>query len=89
MAAAELAGKAVPGGESPLESSWMVAIRGGSVLGSEEEAVGGEVLLPLGSPCTGRAAEKEEGGGAGGVGRNGALMMRMGAPSILLSTSIF
>ncbi|KAK3563408.1 hypothetical protein QTP86_026233 [Hemibagrus guttatus] len=84
----ELGGKAVPGGESPLESSSMVAIRGGSALGSEQEVVGGEVLLPLGGPCTGLAAETEEGGGGGG-GRKGALMMRMGAPSRLLSISIF
>lgn len=62
----------------------MVAIRGGSALGSEEELVGGEVLLPLGCPCTGRAAETEGGGGGGG-----ALMMRMGAPSRLLNISIF
>lgn len=67
----------------------MVAIRGGSVLGSEEEVVGGEVLLPLRGPCMGRAAETEEGGGGAGGGRNWALMMRMGAPSILFSTSIF
>lgn len=65
----------------------MVAIRGGSALGSEEEAVGGEVLLPLGCPCKVRDAETE--GGGGGGGGNGALMMRMGAPSILLSISIF
>lgn len=88
MAAAELGEKAVPGGESPLESSWMVAIREGSALDSEEEAVGEDVLVPPGCPCTGRAAETEEGGGGGG-GRKGALMMRMGAPSRLLRISIF
>lgn len=89
LAAAALGGKAVPGGESPLESSSMVAIRGGSARGSEEEVVGGEVLLPpLGCPCTDRAAETQEGGGGGGGG-NGALMMRMGAPSRLLRISIF
>lgn len=84
LAAAELGGKAVPGGESLLGSSSMVAIRWGSALGSEEEVVGGEVLPLLGCPCTGRAAVTEEGGGR----RTGALMMRRGA-SIPLSISIF
>lgn len=80
LAGVVLGGKFAPCGESLLESSSMVAIRGGSGLGSEVEVWEAGELLAARCSCMGRAAKTEG---------TGALMIRFGAPSTLVNMSRF